>query len=675
MRTRRKGGKSATPHPSPELLSLGYHVERFLERLEARAYSLSGVEAHRWALRQFLGWAETCGLSRPENFTRPLVGEYQLFLFRYRSPRTGRELATNTQLARIGCVRRFFASLCREGIISANPAADLDLPRKQSPSLPKALSPAEIARVLAIPDVSSPFGLRDRVILELFYATGIRRAEMTSLDLGDYDPDRQTLLIQRGKGGKSRLLPVGGRAAAWLDSYLSGTRPQLAHLPAETALFLSGYGTRFSKQYLGNWVSRIMKKAGVSKTGASHLFRHSCATHMLEGGADIRHIQTMLGHARLDTTQIYTHVSIKALQEAHARSHPHGKCLDSPLAPPCNGSACHDLSSPEIGDSVNLGNNDTTESMPAGLQTRCSVPVANAPKARSRYPDDEPPDSDLAVTRATPKPPTNPPNLLNSKGFEAPSTPRVVYYGYRFYDPATGRWPSRDPIGERGGVNLYGFVGNDGVHQWDYLGLKGAKLTLDYDSENGVELGECGAFKWIIKWKVSPDAGNEGGTIFQYMSLFSTDLDGNTLLNAQYYEGWRVDKNSSNIGIAAYDTDDPNDKFAFVPTSSDTWSTGSDDDGLLLPKYEGVSGVTTFIGVANYFSPVSFDELHKAAGDFGIRYAGSLHARRADRGAPNFKNADSSNTITRTLIVSWCCEPGATPEERKTKILGNSLGK
>jgi hypothetical protein len=157
--------------------------------------------------------------------------------------------------------------------------------------LPKCLGDNEIQRLLALPDTADPFGLRDRTILELFYATGVRRTEMTRLDHGDFDPSARTLLVRKGKAGKSRLLPVGERAAWWLERYLIESRPLFAHIPAETALFLSGYGTRFSPAYIGNWVAGLMKKAGVKIPGSSHLWRHSCATGMLEGGADICYIQ------------------------------------------------------------------------------------------------------------------------------------------------------------------------------------------------------------------------------------------------------------------------------------------------------------------------------------------------------------------------------------------------
>ncbi len=335
MLGRRKGGKpSPPPSPLPPRNTLPDLVPRFLENLKARSYSAATIDLHRWALRQFLRWCDEQRHSRPEALTRSDLEAYQLFLFQYRSPRTGRPLAVNTQLARLGCVRRFFARLCREGIIPANPASDLDLPRKQPRQLPKTLNPGQIDALMALPDTSSPFGLRDRTILELFYATGIRRSEMVNLDIGDFDAHGATLHIRKGKGGRSRLLPVGSRAACWIHRYLADSRPLLARLPNEPALLLSGYATRLTSAYLGNWVRGRLEAAGVTTPGACHLFRHSCATHMHRAGADIRIVQEMLGHARLDTTQIYTHLNIDDLQQAHTRFHPHGNLSPSLSATP-----------------------------------------------------------------------------------------------------------------------------------------------------------------------------------------------------------------------------------------------------------------------------------------------------------------------------------------------------
>ena len=495
MRGRRKGG-ATTPQASSQQ-GIAALSTTYLNHLAARAYSQGSVDAHRWALRQFTAWADSLGTHDPTAFTRADLEGYQLFLHHYRSPRGGKPLVTNTQLARLGCIRRFFAWLCRSGVIPANPAADLNLPRKQTTQLPKALNEQEIHLLLAIPNPTDPFGLRDRTVLELFYATGIRRTEMANLDHGDYDPSTRTLIVRKGKNGKSRMLPVGERAAAWLDRFLSESRPLFDHLPQETALFLSGYGTRFSPAYLGNWIKKLLKRCGIDKPGSCHLWRHSCATDMHRGGADIRYVQEMLGHERIETTQIYTHVHIDALREVHSRCHPHGK-----LGPECD--MYGKLTAQETRDG-DFASQESTETLGASsIVTTCEqepqVPAEQAVATRSSRPDDPPEDDPQAGNAPkSPPPPPKPPSggfFLNSlptnestEKAPPPKTTGVTDYTYRYYDPVTGRWPSKDPIGENGGVNLYGFVGNNGVDYYDRLGL----ITIPFPTSGSLSGGLAAA--------------------------------------------------------------------------------------------------------------------------------------------------------------------------------------
>ncbi|MEI7909597.1 MAG: tyrosine-type recombinase/integrase, partial [Verrucomicrobiota bacterium] len=326
------------------------------------------------------------------------------------------------------------------------------------------------------------------------YATGIRRTELTQLDPGDYDPDARTLLIRHGKNDKSRLLPVGGRAAWWLDRFLAEARPLFDHLPNETALFLSGYGTRITPAYLGTWVAGQMKKAGITKPGACHLLRHSMATDMHCNGADIRHVQEMLGHARLETTQIYTHVNIKALAEVHARTHPHGllpkdhehgfREPDMPAATEPVGmrdllsanTAC--LIETKLPDDSTCGPEAAVLSPVSAMPAAPANPIsATGTVLEPPGPDDNLPETGPAAPPKHPPPPApvNPRNLFSSNDLQqdkpAASGVQVAYYGYRYYDPLTGRWPSRDPIGEKGGKNPYGFVGNGAVDKVDIVGL------------------------------------------------------------------------------------------------------------------------------------------------------------------------------------------------------------
>jgi integrase/recombinase XerD len=322
----KKGGYETTPDGFDRSAAntLASLIDEWFRRLEERAYSLRTVDANKWALRMFLRWAEERDLKTPDQITKPILESYQRWLYRYQQP-DGKPLGVTTQRMRLGSVQRFFAWLCKENRLTANPAADLELPRKPHHSLPKALSLDEVRAVLNVPDITDPLGIRDRAILETFYATGIRRTELICLDLDDLNRDRATLTVRKGKGGKDRVVPIGEHALHWLGYYLSHTRPLLEVSLNERALFLTGYGDRFSSTYIGNWVRRTIEKADIGRTGSCHLFRHSCATHMLENGADIRFIQQLLGHARLDTTQIYTEVGILQLREVHARTHPHAK--------------------------------------------------------------------------------------------------------------------------------------------------------------------------------------------------------------------------------------------------------------------------------------------------------------------------------------------------------------
>jgi integrase/recombinase XerD len=209
--------------------------------------------------------------------------------------------------------------------LPTNPAADLDMPRQPKLTLPEAFTAQEVEAVLAQPDVDDVNGLRDRAVLELLYSTGLRRSEVLKLSVYDIEPLRGTLRVRQGKGRKDRIVPIGERALAWVQRYLDESRPQLVVDAHEPALFLNRRGRRYSPTHMGLLARRYIEAAGVGKRGACHLFRHTMATLMLENGADVRYIQEMLGHASLETTQVYTHVSIGKLQAVHAATHPAAK--------------------------------------------------------------------------------------------------------------------------------------------------------------------------------------------------------------------------------------------------------------------------------------------------------------------------------------------------------------
>jgi integrase/recombinase XerD len=296
-------------------------LARYLEWMRVRHHSERYVETARKHLDQFLAWCDTRGLVRPEEITRPMLERYQRFVFHYRQP-SGKPLAYGTQHGRLVAIRGFFKWLARNNIILSNPASDLDLPRRQRRLPAHVLTVAEVEKTMTTPNTREPLGLRDRAILEVLWATGMRRIELVGLDLYDVDVERQTVHIRHGKGNKERYVPVGERALAWVEKYVDVVRPELFVGDSEQALFLTRLGERMEPDSLTERVRRYVRESGVGKKGACHLFRHAMATMMLEAGADIRFVQEMLGHAKLDTTAIYTHISIVKLREVYMQTHP-----------------------------------------------------------------------------------------------------------------------------------------------------------------------------------------------------------------------------------------------------------------------------------------------------------------------------------------------------------------
>jgi integrase/recombinase XerD len=302
---------------APELT----HPPAALEWLQVRNYSARTVENQERYLLAFVAWCETRSVTRPQEVTKPMLERYQRHLFHYRSA-NGRPLTYRSQVRALTPVRGYFKWLARMNVLLCSPASEIDLPRPEV-RLPKHVLTAEEAeRVLAQPDVAEPLGVRDRAILETLYSTGIRRREATQLSLFDVDTERGTLMVRQGKGRKDRMVPVGERASAWIRRYVDQVRGELVVPPDPGALFLTLEGEALSSAWLSERVRRYVNDAQVGKTGSCHLFRHTCATLMLEGGADLRSLQEMLGHEQLTTTQIYTRVSIRRLQAVHAQTHP-----------------------------------------------------------------------------------------------------------------------------------------------------------------------------------------------------------------------------------------------------------------------------------------------------------------------------------------------------------------
>ncbi len=309
--------KSNPPAVSP----LAALMERHLQALRVQNYSEYTVKNRRVHLGFFIQWCHERGLTEPTEVTRPILEHYQRHLFHYRQ-KNGRPLTFRSQHSRLVPLRVWFRWLARQHHILHNPASELELPRLEH-RLPKhVLTVAEAEQVLAQPDIHDPLGLRDRALMETLYSTGMRRLELANLKLYDLDTERGTVTIRQGKGKKDRVIPIGDRAAAWVEKYIREARPQLVVEPDDHTVFLSNAGEPFCLDHLSDLVREHVDAAQIGKRGACHMFRHSMATLMLENGADIRYIQQMLGHADLKTTQIYTQVSIRQLKRIHAATHP-----------------------------------------------------------------------------------------------------------------------------------------------------------------------------------------------------------------------------------------------------------------------------------------------------------------------------------------------------------------
>ncbi len=316
-----RGGQEPAPLPPGEAGSMAHHLERYLEFLAIKHRTPATIIDKGDLLKTFLHWAHERGLTQPQEITKPILESYQRHLCRYRKS-NGKPLGISTQCKCLGILRDYFAYLTKQDILPANPASELELPRPEKRLPSESLSLPQVRALLNVPDVTDPLGLRDRTMLELFYSTGIRRAELIKLELHDLNEDRRTVRVRQGKGRKDRVVPLGTRALAWITRYLEEVRPRLLLDPAERHLFLTSYGGPFAPNVLSRMVTKWIKQADIARPGSCHLLRHTCATHMLEGGADIRYIQQLLGHENLETTAIYTQVSIEQLKAVHALTHP-----------------------------------------------------------------------------------------------------------------------------------------------------------------------------------------------------------------------------------------------------------------------------------------------------------------------------------------------------------------
>jgi len=291
-------------------------VAEYLGALQAeRGASRNTLAAYRRDLGDFFGYLEARRLA-PDAVTADDVVSW---IERLRD----RGLAASSVARRLSSVRGFYRHLVRDGAVRRDPTEHLDAPRATRP-LPRALSRDSASALVEAPDTRRPAGVRDRAILELLYATGMRASECLGLGLEDLNL-AAGYVVCTGKGGKQRLVPVGAEASAWTRRYLREVRPRDVRRRDCGRLFVNPRGGPLSRQSLWTLVRRAATGAGLKRRVSPHVLRHSFATHLLEGGADLRAVQAMLGHADISTTQIYTHLPSSALKRMYRDFHPRAR--------------------------------------------------------------------------------------------------------------------------------------------------------------------------------------------------------------------------------------------------------------------------------------------------------------------------------------------------------------
>jgi integrase/recombinase XerD len=270
------------------------------------------LTAYRTDLTHFANWLNQQG-DDLETADDGLIRLYLASLGRY---------STRTLSRRLSSIRRFYRYMLREALITTDPSAGVESPRLGRP-LPRSLSEAEVEALLDAPDTATVLGLRDRAMLEVLYASGLRVSELVGLTITQLNL-RQGLVRVIGKGNKERLVPLGAEALDWLERYLKTGRPELVDVSGSDAVFPSRRGTQMTRQTFWHSIKRYARQAGISKPLSPHVIRHAFATHLLNHGADLRVVQMLLGHTDISTTQIYTHVARERLKNLHAEHHPRG---------------------------------------------------------------------------------------------------------------------------------------------------------------------------------------------------------------------------------------------------------------------------------------------------------------------------------------------------------------
>lgn len=277
--------------------------------------SRNTLDSYRRDLRMFAAWlAESRGTS--------LLGAERADLLAYLAHRFQNNTKPRSAARLLSSLKRFYQYQLREGRTRSDPTLEVESP-KLPRALPKTLTEDDVDALLGAPDVDAHLGLRDKAMLEMLYASGLRVSELVSVTLAQVSYDMGVVRVM-GKGSKERLVPLGEEALSWLKRYVGQARPAILHGKRTDALFVTSRGEAMTRQAFWILIRRYAARAGLDKPISPHTLRHAFATHLLNHGADLRVVQLLLGHADISTTQIYTHVARERLKQLHARHHPRG---------------------------------------------------------------------------------------------------------------------------------------------------------------------------------------------------------------------------------------------------------------------------------------------------------------------------------------------------------------
>lgn len=275
------------------------------------------LESYRNDLRQFGNWLTT----QQEN-DRALIEATHTDLLGFLAHRVESRIKASTASREVSSLKRFYRFLMRQGHIHIDPSLNISTP-KIARHLPITLTENDVELLLAAPDINQPLGIRDRAMLEVLYASGLRVSELVSLKTSQLSEDMGVVHV-RGKGGKERLAPLGEEALAWVNRYNRQVKPLLLNGKMSDTLFVTTRGSGMTRQAFWYLIKRHAKHAGIDKSLSPHTLRHAFATHLLNHGADLRVVQLLLGHADISTTQIYTHIARERLKQLHTQHHPRG---------------------------------------------------------------------------------------------------------------------------------------------------------------------------------------------------------------------------------------------------------------------------------------------------------------------------------------------------------------